>query len=144
LLEHVVERAVRRFQQLDDVVARPEDGAERHGDDRVIAHDGLVHQLVREHVLPRGVVDPDRRVTYDRGQVAVVHRVDAVATVTDADRTEIALFGRLDDTIDVLALVRGGLGDVLLTLLDLVVHGSDPARATTRRTGDAGCGMRCR
>src|SRR5947199_78535 len=72
LEEHVDEGAVGAAQQLDDVVARLEHGAERHRDDRVIAHDRLVHALVGQHVLARGVEHLERRVGDHGGAVGVI------------------------------------------------------------------------
>src|SRR5690554_1101876 len=133
LLEHVIEGAVGRLQQLDNVVPRAEDRAERHGNDRVLAHDRLIDELMREDILPGRVVDADGRVADDRGKVPVVYGVDAVAALTDSDRPEIALFRRLDDTIDVLALLVRGLGGVVLALLGLVIHDSRRARRGAAR-----------
>ena len=86
LVEHVGERLVRRPQQLDDVLARLEDRAERHRDDRVVAHHRLVDPLVRQHVLARRVERRDRHVGDDRRHVLVVDRVDLGPLLVHADR----------------------------------------------------------
>ena len=103
LVQHVAERFGRRAQQLDDVLARLEDRAERHRDDGVLAHDRLVDALVREHVLARRVEHFERRVGDDGGEVLVVNRVDVGRIGADADRPEAQRIGRLDDAVDVLA-----------------------------------------
>src|SRR6266536_1288884 len=66
LVEHVAECFGRRSQQLDDVLARLEDRAERHRDDRMLAHDRFVDALVREDVFPRRVEHFERSVGDDR------------------------------------------------------------------------------
>ena len=89
LRQHVAEGIVRRAQQLDDVVLRLENRAERHRDDGVIAHDDLVHPLVRQHVLARRVEDAERDVGDDGGEIAVVNGVNLRAVVADAGRAEL-------------------------------------------------------
>src|ERR1051325_5454172 len=102
LVEHVAERLVRGAEQLTDVILRTEDGAEGHRDDRVLAHHRLVHELVREDVLARRVVDDDRRVADHRGEVVEVDGVHALSA-TDADRSEFAGTIAADDAVDVFA-----------------------------------------
>src|SRR5687768_15973447 len=57
LVEHVRERAVRRPKQLGHVLFRAEDRPEGHRNYRELPHDGFVHELVRQHVLARRIVD---------------------------------------------------------------------------------------
>ena len=95
LVQHVAERLGRRAQQLDDVLARLEDGAEGHRDDGVLAHHRLVDALVREHVLARRVEHFERRVGDDRREVLVVDGVDVGRIGADADRAELQRIGRL-------------------------------------------------
>src|SRR5213593_1586486 len=113
LEEHVDEGAVGATQQLDDVVARLEHGAERHRDDRVIAHDRLVHALVGQHVLARGVEDLDRRVRHHGRDVLVVHRRHLGGHGAEADGAEAQRVLGPDDAIHVLAAalhrLRAGL-----------------------------------
>ncbi len=103
LVEHVAERLGRRSQELDDVFARLEDGAERHRDDGVLPHDGFVDALVREDVFPRRVEHLERRVGDNGRQVLVVHRVDIRRIRADANGAEAQWVARLDDAVHVLA-----------------------------------------
>ena len=127
LVEHVVEGLVGRAQQLDDVVPGLEHGAERHGDDGVLAHDRLVHALVGEDVLARGVEDLDRRVGDDGGDVLVVDGVDVGRLGADADGPELQGLVRADDAVDVLAAARPGRAAPR--------RGAAAARAGRRRAG---------
>src|SRR5687768_10090722 len=70
---------------------------------------------MRQHVFTGRIVDPDRRVAHDRRKVLVVDRVDGVGPLTNSDCTKLARVGRLDDAVDVLALV-GGYGSSLVDL----------------------------
>jgi hypothetical protein len=107
LVQHVVEGPVRGLEQLHDVLLRPEDGAEGHGDHRELPHHRLVHQLVGEYVLPRRVVDPDGRVAHHGSEVLEVDGVDHVRIAADPDGTELPVLIALDDAVDVLAFVGG-------------------------------------
>ena len=102
LVEHVAERLGGRAQQLDDVLAGLENRAERHRDDGVLAHHGLVDALVGEHVLARRVEDFERRIGDDGREVLVVDRIHLRRIGADADRPEPQRVGRLDDAVDVL------------------------------------------
>ena len=84
LVQDVGERVVGRPQQLHDVVVGLEHRAERHRDDGVLLHHRLVDALVREHVVARRVLHHHRRVRDDRGDVAVVDRVDFGRVRADA------------------------------------------------------------
>src|SRR5438876_1641633 len=109
LEEHVDERAVGATQQLDDVVARLEHGAERHRNDRVVAHDRFVHALVGQHVLAGGVEDLDRRVRDDGRDVLVMHGRDLGGNGAEADGAEAQRIFRPDDAVHVLAAALHGL-----------------------------------
>jgi hypothetical protein len=106
LVQHVAERFRGRPQQLDDVFARLEHGAERHRDDRVLAHHRLVDALVRQDVLASGVEHFKRRVRHDGAEILEVHRVDLRWIRADADRPEPERLGRLDNAVDIFAAAR--------------------------------------
>src|SRR4051812_46593812 len=104
LVQHVAERVVGRAQQLHDVVVGLEHRAERHRDDRVLLHDGLVDALVREHVLASRILDDHRRVRDHRADVLVVDRVDLGRIGPESQRAEAERLLGADDAVDVLAL----------------------------------------
>ena len=112
LREHVRERVVRRSQQLENVLARLEDRAERHRNDRVIPHHGFVHPLVCQHIFPRRIERRDRHVGHDGGHVAVGDRVDLGRLVVHADGAELQRLGRADDAVDIPPASRGRAVDV--------------------------------
>ena len=132
LVQHVAERLGRRAQQLDDVLARLENRAERHRDDGVLAHHGLVHALVREDVLARRVEHFERRVGDDRREVLVVHGVDVRRIGADADRSEAERVARLDDAVDVLAAARAAAGSTAASSVRPCARSSPSARRSPR------------
>src|SRR4029079_19210221 len=103
LAQHVAERVVGRSQQLHDVVVGLEHRAERHRDDGVLLHHRFVDALVGEHVLAGRVLDDDRRVVHDRGDVAEVDRVDFGRFRPQPQRAEAQRLLGADDAVDVLA-----------------------------------------
>ena len=105
LVEDVDERVVGRTEQLDDVVVGLEHRAERHRDDRVLLHHGLVDALVREDVVARRILHDHRRPGDHRRDVAIVDRAGIGRIGADAERPERQRFLRLDDAVDVLAFV---------------------------------------
>src|SRR5688572_19470046 len=79
---------------------------------------------MRQYVLARRIVDADRRVAHDRRKILVVDRVDGVGPLTNSDCPELARVRRLDDAVDVLALV-GGYSS---SLVDLARIGHEETR----------------
>ena len=71
-------------------------------------HHRLVDELVREHVLPRRVVNDDRRVADHGGQIVVVHGVHTLAA-TDAYAAEFLLPLTADDAVNVFAALEWSL-----------------------------------
>ena len=71
----------------------------------------IVDELVREYILARGVVDHDRRVADDRGEVLEGDGEHALSAA-DAERAEVALSIAANDAVDVLSTVgaRSGTG----------------------------------
>jgi hypothetical protein len=65
---------------------------------------------VPEHVLTGRIVDRDRGVADDRGEVAVMDGVDLVVAAADAGAAEALGFLRFDDAVDVLGLANRRLG----------------------------------
>ena len=72
----------------------------------MLLHDGLVHELVREHVFPRRIVDDDRCVADYGSEVVKRDGVDALPT-TDANSAELSLPVAANDAVDVLSAVGG-------------------------------------
>ena len=109
LVQHVAERLIGRAQELGDVVLRAEHGAERHRDDGELLHHRLVHELVRQDVVARGIVDDDGRVADDGREVLERDREHALPAA-DPDRSEVSLAVASHDAVDVLAAVHARTG----------------------------------
>ena len=103
------------LKQLADVVLGSEDSAERHRDDGVLAHDGLVDELVREDVFTGRIVDDDRRVADDGREVVEADGVHALSAA-DADRSEIAGAVAANDAVDVLPALECGANGLRIGL----------------------------
>ena len=104
LVENVAERLIRRAQELGDVVLGAEHRAEGHRDHGELLHHRFVHELVGEHVVPRRVVDDNRRVADDGREILERHGKHALSAA-DADRAEVALPIASHDAVDILSTV---------------------------------------
>ena len=71
----------------------------------MLLHHRLVHELVRQHVLPRRIVNDDRRVADNCSEVMKRHGVHPLSAA-NADCAEFALPIAANDAVDVFPTVR--------------------------------------